>query len=67
MVGDTWEPETGEKGLRGLVRLTELRGLAGLFVLNEPDAPLATVEVPKDKRPQLNQERWVTVTLKKKR
>jgi len=31
----------GEKGLRGLVRLTELKGLAGLFVLKEPDAPLA--------------------------
>lgn len=64
-MGDTWEPETGEKGLRGLVRLTELRGLAGLFVLKEPDAPLATVEVPKDKRRQLNQESWVTVPLQK--
>lgn len=39
-VGEFWEPGTGEKGLRGLVRLTELSGLAGLFVLKEPDAAL---------------------------
>lgn len=44
LVGETWEPGTGEKGLSGLVKLTELRGLAGLLVLKEPDAPLATVE-----------------------
>lgn len=43
LVGEAWEPGTGEKGLSGLVRLTELRGLAGLLVLKEPDAPLATV------------------------
>lgn len=43
-VGEAWEPGTGEKGLSGLVRLTELRGLAGLLVLKEPDAPLATAE-----------------------
>lgn len=42
LVGEAWEPGTGEKGLSGLVRLTELRGLAGLLVLKEPDAPLAT-------------------------
>lgn len=40
-MGELWEPGTGEKGLRGLVRLTELSGLAGLFVLKEPDAALA--------------------------
>lgn len=39
-MGEFWEPGTGEKGLRGLVRLTELSGLAGLFVLKEPDAAL---------------------------
>lgn len=43
LVGEAWQPCTGEKGLSGLVRLTELRGLAGLLVLKEPDAPLATV------------------------
>lgn len=48
MVGEVWEPGTGEKGLRGLVRLTELRGLAGLLVLKEPDAPLATEDKPKE-------------------
>lgn len=44
LVGEAWQPCTGEKGLSGLVRLTELRGLAGLLVLKEPDAPLATVK-----------------------
>ena len=44
LVGEAWEPGTGEKGLSGLVRLTELRGLAGLLVLKEPDAPLVTVQ-----------------------
>lgn len=33
LVGDPWEPDTIEKGLRGLVRLAELRGLAGLLEL----------------------------------
>lgn len=47
LVGEAWEPGTGEKGLSGLVRLTELRGLAGLLVLKEPDAPLATVQEKK--------------------
>lgn len=42
LVGEAWDPGTGEKGLSGLVRLTELMGLAGLLVLKEPDAPLAT-------------------------
>ena len=44
LVGEAWEPGSGEKGLSGLVRLTELRGLAGLLVLKEPDAPLATAQ-----------------------
>lgn len=43
VVGEAWEPGTGEKGLSGLVRLTELRGLAGLLVLKEPGTPLVTV------------------------
>lgn len=43
LVGEAWEPGTGEKGLSGLVRLTELRGLAGLLVLKEPDVPLVAV------------------------
>lgn len=43
-VGEAWEPGTGEKGLSGLVRLIELRGLAGLLVLKEPDAPPTTVQ-----------------------
>lgn len=43
-VGEAWESDTGEKGLSGLVRLAELRGLAGLLVLKEPDAPLVTVQ-----------------------
>lgn len=42
MIGEAWDPGTGEKGLSGLVRLSELMGLAGLLVLKEPDAPLAT-------------------------
>lgn len=42
MVGDPWEPEMREKGLRGLVRLAELRGLAGLLELYVPEAPRAT-------------------------
>lgn len=33
LVGDPCEPDTREKGLRGLVRLAELRGLAGLLEL----------------------------------
>ena len=33
LVGDGWEAGSGEKGLRGLVRPTELMGLAGLVVL----------------------------------
>lgn len=33
LVGDPCEPDTSEKGLRGLVRLAELRGLAGLLEL----------------------------------
>lgn len=44
LVGDPWEPETREKGLRGLVRLAELRGLAGLLELYVPEGPMATAE-----------------------
>lgn len=44
MVGDPCEPEMSEKGLRGLVRLAELRGLAGLLELNVPEGPRATAE-----------------------
>lgn len=44
LVRDAWEPGTGEKGLSGLVRLIELKGLAGLLVLKEPDGPLVTVD-----------------------
>lgn len=44
LVGDPWEPEMREKGLRGLVRLAELRGLAGLLELYVPEGPRATVE-----------------------
>lgn len=43
LVGEAWEPGTGENGLRGLVRLAELRGLAGLFGLKEPGTLLVTV------------------------
>lgn len=48
MVGDPWEPEMREKGLRGLVRLAELRGLAGLLELYVPEGPRATVEKSRD-------------------
>lgn len=41
-MGEPWEPETREKGLRGLVRLAELRGLAGLLELYVPEGPMAT-------------------------
>lgn len=44
LVGDPWEPEMREKGLRGLVRLAELRGLAGLLELYVPEGPSATAE-----------------------
>jgi len=60
LVGEAWQPSTGEKGLSGLVRLTELRGLAGLLVLKEPDAPLATVRGRKKNivRKQLSVNEW---------
>lgn len=49
MVGDPCEPEMREKGLRGLVRLAELRGLAGLLELYVPEGPRATVEQSSNK------------------
>lgn len=48
-MGEFWDPGTGEKGLSGLVRLTELSGLAGLFVLKEPDAALTAKHKQHDK------------------
>lgn len=56
LLGEAWEPGTGEKGLSGLVRLTELRGLAGLLVLKEPDAPLATVKEKNKKEDESGEE-----------
>lgn len=50
LVGDGWEACTGEKGLSGLVRLTELMGLAGLVVLKEQDTPLAAVREKRRRR-----------------
>lgn len=50
LVGEPWEPETREKGLRGLVRLAELRGLAGLLELYVPEGPMATAERSRNKR-----------------
>lgn len=62
LVGEAWEPGTGEKGLRGLVRLIELKGLAGLLVLKEPDAPLATVqENDKEEGVESGRERAVRI------
>lgn len=52
--GESCDPETGENGLRGLVRLVELRGLAGLFVLKEPEAKLATVGKRRRGRDQIS-------------
>lgn len=49
LVGDPWEPEMREKGLRGLVRLAELRGLAGLLELYVPEGPMATAEKSRSK------------------
>lgn len=50
MVGEPCEPETREKGLRGLVRLAELRGLAGLLELYVPEGPMATAGGKKNKQ-----------------
>lgn len=49
LVGEPWEPEMREKGLRGLVRLAELRGLAGLLELYVPEGPMATAEKSRNK------------------
>lgn len=50
LVGEPCEPETREKGLRGLVRLAELRGLAGLLELYVPEGPMATAGGKKNKQ-----------------
>lgn len=44
LVGEAWEPSIGEKGLCGLVRLTELMGLAGVLALKEPGTSLSTMQ-----------------------
>lgn len=61
LVGEPWEPETREKGLRGLVRLAELRGLAGLLELYVPEGPMATAERSRNKRVHhgLHLPKWV--------
>lgn len=42
LVGDPWDPEMSEKGLKGLVRLAELKGLAGLLEQKVADGPVTS-------------------------